>query len=635
MRYMDSREDEQLRQITMKSSSISLYFQPKLGTEEFLINLIDSPGHVDFSSEVAAAIRLCDGAIIVVDSVEGVCAQTRICIKQAYEQRLKTILFLNKVDRLILEKRMSVEEAYLHLQRVLENVNSVMGNLFASDVLAKEEISLNANQQSALQDSDDSNLYFDPRLGNVVFGSAIDGWGFTLMDFARQYESKCGLSAEKLKDQLWGDQYFDAKHKKFNQGAADKGKEPAFVQLVLRSIWKIYETVEKKDFDSLLKICEQLKVTYKKQAYTDCHIPLKNIFNQWLPLEESILAMATHHIPNPSQVGAAKIHGLISAFHPSSVESYPKPTQILFNDLVTCDAHSDNKIAFISKMFPVPFKVLAASDRSLLVTDFETDETVVDGENFEVLIGFARIFSGTLKCGEEIYLVDQTHDPRLGGIPTKVQIKHLYLMMGKHLERVEEAPAGNVIGIGGLQSCLTKTATIANTASCPPFNELPILAQPILRVAIEPEEASDLPKLRRGLRILNQVDSSVQVLVQSTGEFVLLTLGGVHLEKCIKDLEECFARIKLRVSSPIVPFMETIVAAVEGEKAGDTIIQTSNNNCTIKILAQPLSASTVQLLDKNKEILKVNINVVYHFSKIIKYLTLDLHGKLRSLKFAE
>lgn len=139
MRYMDSRPDEQQRGITMKSSCISLLFNDFRGSKnDFIVNLIDSPGHVDFSSEVSTAVRLCDGAIILVDVVEGVCPQTRICLKQAYIENLKPILVLNKIDRLILEKQLTPLDAYVHIMQVLEQVNAAMGNIFASDVVLKE-----------------------------------------------------------------------------------------------------------------------------------------------------------------------------------------------------------------------------------------------------------------------------------------------------------------------------------------------------------------------------------------------------------------------------------------------------------------------------------------------------------------
>ena len=101
---MDSRKDEQERGITMKSSSISLLCQ--MNTKEYLVNLIDSPGHVDFSSEVSTAVRLCDGAIVVVDVVEGVCAQTKVVLRQAWLEHIRPVLVFNKIDRLITEMKM-------------------------------------------------------------------------------------------------------------------------------------------------------------------------------------------------------------------------------------------------------------------------------------------------------------------------------------------------------------------------------------------------------------------------------------------------------------------------------------------------------------------------------------------------
>ncbi|XP_052865892.1 elongation factor-like GTPase 1 [Anopheles cruzii] len=634
LRYMDSRPDEQERQITMKSSSITLLYR-ELGPPgvDYLINLIDSPGHVDFSSEVSTAIRLCDGAIIVVDVVEGVCPQTRVCLQQAYDEQLSTVLLLNKIDRLVLEKRLEPLEAYRHLAQVLEQVNAVVGNLFASDVLAREQIGSGDDQTSALEDADDSVLYYSPQQGNVLFGSALDGWAFDLVTFARFYQGKLdGVpDSTALLNGLWGDFFYSPRRKVIEPGATEKGRKPLFVQLVLDNLWNIYGLVEDRDEAKLRSISERCGVVQNARdlKHADGRIPVRNLLSGWLPIERSLLGAVCRTVPNPTGVSEAKAEKLLCS-RLSDFGSFPEATRELKQNIMRCDAASERLIVFVSKMFPIERGALAGARDTLerLTKNLSLgvdDESVDEGEIF---LAFARVFSGTLRRGARVFVIGPKYDPRTmaakdpaeTGMNThlaEVEIDSLFVLMGRQLASVESVPAGNIVGIGGLQNVVLKTATLSNSRYCPPFVDLPLIATPILRVAVEPRDIQNMPRLVRGLKLLNQADACVEVRVQESGEHVLLTLGEVHLERCIKDLQETYARIELNVSKPIVPFKETIVPFVptsednpeeeiakDREKDKTVTLQTPNRQCTLKLVAVPIPPEVVKLLIDNEAVLK-------------------------------
>merc|ERR1712121_250345 len=184
-RFTDTRKDEQERCITIKSTAISMYFeldqkdkaliegenQCEKDLNGFLINLIDSPGHVDFSSEVAAALRVTDGALVVVDAISGVCVQTETVLRQAIAERIKPVLFMNKMDRALLELRLEQEDLYQTFQRIVENINVIIAT-YADDDGPMGVVRVDVNNAS------------------VGFGYGLHGWGFTLKEFAEMYAAK-------------------------------------------------------------------------------------------------------------------------------------------------------------------------------------------------------------------------------------------------------------------------------------------------------------------------------------------------------------------------------------------------------------------------------------------------------------
>jgi elongation factor 2 len=157
-RVLDYLDEEQKRKITIKTANISLLY--KASGTPFIINLVDTPGHVDFTGKVTRALRIIDSAVVVVDAVEEIMAQTEIVTRQALEERVRPLLFINKVDRLITELQLNEEQIQGKLNHIISRFSDLI-ELYAENPYRTQ-------------------WKIDPSAGNVAFGAALHGWGFTL-----------------------------------------------------------------------------------------------------------------------------------------------------------------------------------------------------------------------------------------------------------------------------------------------------------------------------------------------------------------------------------------------------------------------------------------------------------------------
>lgn len=650
IRYMDSREDEQLRGITMKSSAISLHHKSNSGTHH-LINLIDSPGHIDFSSEVSTAVRLSDGCLVVVDVVEGVCPQTKAVLRQAWMERLKPVLVLNKIDRLITEKKLTKLEAFQRLQTVLEQANAAVALLFSTEVLKenarlleekrKEHVKPVGKQQNkeneiftdwstGLEDMDESALFFTPESGNVIFASAIHGWGFSLDYFAQIYSKKMGATPKLLRRVLFGDFYMNTKQRRFEKGAIDKGKEPLFCKFILSYFFNIYTLVGEKNKEKCIEFANQLKIKiYPRDEKAIMSSPdsfLTTVLGQWVPVSASVLNAVIEHVPSPTSLNKDRIKQLLRQNDAEVSEEIQKA----FSD---CDPKSPVQAAFISKMISIPRTELPQNRRGpitmeeirarrakaenaalmvskmaamnlekpeesgdyvelepnkLIINGIELTETkdqelkegqlkpleipLISADDELAFIAISRVFSGTLRTGDKILALGAKHQIGTTKYSEEIEIGKMYMLMGRDLIEIDSAPAGSLIGIAGIKEnskMIVNTGTLSSSIECPAFAPAYLETVPILRVAVEPVDLNHMENLREGLRLLNIADPIVEILDSVTGELVVGCCGEMHLQKCIDDLEKFYAKCKVSRSDPIVPFRETLMEAPKVDELGE------------------------------------------------------------------
>lgn len=459
--------------------------------------------------QVTAALRITDGALVVVDCVEGVCVQTETVLRQALAERIRPVLTVNKMDRCFLELMLDPEEAYTTYLRVIENANVLM---------------------ATYQDEAMGDLQVYPDKCTVSFSAGLHGWAFTLTTFARMYAAKFGVAEEKMIKKLWGDNFFDPATKKWTSAPTDSATcKRGFNQFCYEPIKQVINLAMNDNKEKLFPMLEKLGVMSKLKP-DDKELmgkPLmKRVMQTWLPASTALLEMIVYFLPSPAKAQKYRVDTL-----------YLGPLDDVYATAVrNCDPDGP-LMMYVSKMIP----------------------TTDSGRFF----AFGRVFSGRIATGSKVRIMGPNFVPgEKKDLFTKA-VQRTVLCMGRKQESVEDVPCGNTVALVGLDQFIAKTATLTND-TCTDAHAMKAMkfsVSPVVRVAVEPKVASDLPKLVEGLKRLSRSDPMVQCMIEETGEHIVAGAGELHLEICLSDLQNDFmGGAEIKVSEPVVSFRETVSA---------------------------------------------------------------------------
>ena len=563
VRYMDSREDEQERHITMKASSITVIYRSEKLNSNYLLNIIDVPGHIDFSYEIFSSLKMVDGAIIMIDVIEGICSQTESAIRQAWDEKIKYILVLNKIDKLFRIVEMSPEQAYEHLKNLLEKVNAMMSSLILRDEEINNLLNLERKESNISNTSNsdknkdnieekEKNFYFSPNKGNVIFTSATDNWAFTIETFVDIFAKKYGTKREVMQKVLWGDYYLDKKTKKFCENPPSEDSNPIFVDFIMKNIYKVYQVVTvDQDFPKIQKMVKSLNLNVSEKDLNENilsknpNLVLRAIMREWLPIAQTVYDVVIKELPDPILGIQNKIDLLFPHIKYSKNEFVTKIRKCIKQNKI--NGEGIPTLAYISKMVAIPKKNIQG---------IKFDEINNNKEETKFM-AFARLYTGEIKEGDEYYVIGPKHDPKNNQIDIKkYKFSNIYYFMGQFLNQVNEVPVGNIFSVSDLEKDVFKTSTISDNYNCPSIIPLNLAQNSNIKVSITAENIKEMPILLEGLEKLNRSDPAVNYYTQSNGEHILVTSGEVHLERCIRDLEDSLAKVKFKISAPIVNFKE-------------------------------------------------------------------------------
>ncbi|TVY52752.1 116 kDa U5 small nuclear ribonucleoprotein component [Lachnellula cervina] len=564
LRYTDVHIQERERGLSIKSAPMSLVLQSTHG-KSHLVNILDTPGHVNFVDEVASSLRLVDGVVLVVDVVEGVQVNTEQIIKHAVLEGLPLTLVVNKMDRLILELKLPPSDAYFKLKHVVEEVNTVI-----------ESVLPGQGEKRRLS----------PEKGNVLFASSIMGWCFTLQSFAKMYADSYpptkkgtpGINAQEFARRLWGDVFFNPRKRSFTRKGIEEQSKRAFVHFVLEPIYKLYSHTISESPEDLKETLATLGITLKPSQFkTDAKVLLKLVCEQFFGPSNGFVDMVVEHIPSPVDSAKAKLERYYTG---------PLDTSVA-KAIEKCDQDGP-LIVQISKLF-----------------------NTSDATGFN---SFGRVMSGTARPGTQVrvlgegYSIDDEEDMSLA------TISDVWIAESRYNIPTNGVPAGNWVLLGGVDNSIVKSATLV-----PPvlpdqedayiFKPITHFTESVFKVAVEPINPSELPKMLDGLRKINKSYPLITTKVEESGEHVILGTGELYMDCVLHDLRRLYAEMEIKVSDAVTRFCETVVET----SAIKCYAQTPNKKNKITMVAEPLDQGIAEDIESGKVSIKSPNRVIGKF----------------------
>ncbi|KAE9974974.1 hypothetical protein EG328_003511 [Venturia inaequalis] len=560
LRYTDTHFLERERGVSIKAAPMSLVLQSTKG-KSHLFNVMDTPGHVNFSDEVAASMRLVDGVVLVVDVVEGVQVHTEHIIKHAVLEDLPMVLVINKMDRLILELKLPPQDAYFKLKHVVEEVNTIIENTIPG-----------RGEKRRLS----------PEKGNVAFACSTMGWCFTLSSFAKMYAESypnSKIHPEDLAARLWGDVYFNPGSRKFTRKGMEEGSKRSFVNFVLDPIYKLYSHTISESPEDLRETLASLGIALKPaQLKTNADVLLKLVCGHFFGPAQGFVDMVVQHIPSPQ--GAATERYLEKYY------TGPSDTKTA-ESMISCDQDGP-LVMHVTKLF-----------------------NTVDGKRFNA---FARVLSGTAKAGEQVRVLGEGYTLEDEEDMVTATIGDTWLNNSRYNISVSGVPAGNWVLLSGIDNSIVKTATVLSMKL--PDDEDAYIFKPIrhffesvFKVAVEPINPSELPKMLDGLRRVNKSYPLVTTKVEESGEHIILGTGELYMDCVLHDLRRLYADMEVKVSDPVTRFCETVVET----SAIKCYALTPNKKNKLTMVAEPLDPGIAEDIEGGRVNIRDPARVVGKF----------------------